>query len=98
VQRGPVERRQVPDVAELTVGLDVGEGRQRVPDRRGPHALADRRTASGSLIGSVGTVGLDAGLDVVGPGNVVLVQQVGQVGPGIGAEFDALAATASCAW
>ncbi len=77
--RSFVEARDRLDVAELAVvsnGVEVG---QRVPDTR-----CARRLVVGHARQRPGVfaVGLGARYDVVPPRDAVLVQQVGQVGPG----------------
>ena len=78
VLRGGVEVRDRLDVAELAVLLDGVEARQRVPDAGRGGALR-RRDAAQRLV--VLAVGLPTGREVVAPAHVVLVQQVGEVGP-----------------
>ena len=60
---------------------DVGEARQRVPDRRLAGAL-QRRIRADHV--AVAAIRLLAGGEVVAPGHVVLVEQVGEIGPRIG--------------
>ena len=74
------EVRQRLDVAELVVLGDVGERRQRVPDPGRLRSLLDRRARHRGVVLAVGLGALE---HVVGPGDVLLVQQVGDVGPGV---------------
>jgi hypothetical protein len=91
---GRIEGRQVLDVVALAVGFDVGEGRQRVPDRGRARALGHRDAAFGTLTGVGVAVWLNAALNVVSPREVVGVQQVSQVRPRVTAELLPLAASA----
>jgi hypothetical protein len=61
------------DVAELAVLVDRDEPVQRVLVRRRPVAV----------LAGTRTVEARAGVDVIGPADVVLVQQVGDVGPSV---------------
>ena len=60
----------------------------------GVRALGDSRAASGALAGAGVAIRLDPALHVVGPRDVVRVQQVRQVRPRVEAELLALAAAA----
>ncbi len=75
-----VELGDVLDVAELVVVLDGVEPGERVPDPRGIGVLRHRRTGLGGIVLAVGLGPAD---HVVAPADVGLVQQVGQVGPGV---------------
>ena len=65
------------DVAQLPVLVDVDEIGQRVPDLRRLHVLGHRLAGHRSA----GAIGLSALSQVVAPADLVLVQQIGDLGP-----------------
>ncbi len=69
----------IGDVVQLTVLLDGVEVGQRIPDAGGLGPLLGGRAAHRV----VRAVGLGAAFDVIPPADLALVQQVGEVGPGI---------------
>ena len=77
--RGPEEVRDRGHVAELVVVADRVEPGQRVPDPRRLGTLPESRADHRARL----AVRLTAGEDVVPPGDVVLMEQVREVGPGV---------------
>jgi hypothetical protein len=69
---------KVPDVGQLVIVLDIGEEGQGVPDAGGGRLLGHCAAGLGAGVVAVGLCPL---LHVVRPGDVVLVEQIGHVGP-----------------
>ena len=68
------------DVAQLVILLHVLEQGQRVPDPRGQGVLLYRRTGERGVVRAVGLV---ARLHVVRPRDVMVVEEPGEIRPGI---------------
>src|ERR1700694_4767780 len=71
---------QILDVLHLVILMDRGEPWQRIPDPRRARVLL---VLDAGLLGGVLTIRLGPRRSVVLPPDVVLVKQVGQIGPGV---------------
>src|ERR1700690_894295 len=74
-----IEVGDVGDILKLAILFDRVKKGQWIPDA-GRFGILVYRRAVGGIIGAVG---FRTGLDVVLPGDLILEEQVGQVGPGI---------------